>query len=117
MSSIRKHSNRQFLFTVLLALVIGQLFYTTRPARTQSDEGEPVRSHPKDDTPYARPADAGDHKHSKVNTKVFLRDVVVSNTNPNLTNTDFFNDGELSIAINPENHDEIVITSFAGFWG
>jgi uncharacterized repeat protein (TIGR01451 family) len=41
----------------------------------------------------------------------------VSNTNPNLTNTDTFNDGETSIAVNPESPGEIVMTAFSGSWG
>ncbi len=32
---------------------------------------------------------------------VFIVDVVVNNTDPNLTNTDTFNDGETSITVNP----------------
>jgi photosystem II stability/assembly factor-like uncharacterized protein len=46
-----------------------------------------------------------------------VRDLVVSNTNPNLTNTDTANDGEPSIAINPSNTNEIVISAFSGSWG
>ncbi len=44
-------------------------------------------------------------------------DTVVNNTDPNLKNTDTFNDGETSIAINPNNHNEIVISAFSGIWG
>jgi hypothetical protein len=44
-------------------------------------------------------------------------DTVVSNTDPNLTNTDTFNDGETSITVNPANPNEIVITAFSGSWG
>jgi hypothetical protein len=44
-------------------------------------------------------------------------DAVVNNTNPNLTNTDTFNDGEVSIAINPLNPNEITMTAFSGSWG
>jgi hypothetical protein len=87
--------------------------------RTSSleDDGPDVRSYPKDTEAYTRNIDAGDRSVSRVHPKVFLRDTVVSNTNPNLTNTDIFNDGELSIAINPDGHDEIVITSFTTPWG
>ena len=48
---------------------------------------------------------------------VFIVDAVVNNTDPTLTNTDTFNDGETSIAINPANPNEIVITAFSGGWG
>jgi len=41
----------------------------------------------------------------------------VNNTDPNLTNTDTFNDGETSITVNPANPDEIVVTAFSGSWG
>jgi hypothetical protein len=44
-------------------------------------------------------------------------DAVVNNTNPNLKNTDTFNDGEVSIAINPLNPNEITMTAFSGGWG
>jgi hypothetical protein len=51
----------------------------------------------------------------------FLTDVVVSNTDSNLTNTDIETDAETSIAVNPRNPDEIVITAFSnlitGGWG
>jgi hypothetical protein len=44
-------------------------------------------------------------------------DTVVSNTDPNLQNTDHFNNGETSIAINSVNPNEIVISAFSGSWG
>lgn len=45
---------------------------------------------------------------------IFIVDVVVNNTNPNLQNTDTAGDGETSIAINPEDPNEIVISAFSG---
>src|SRR5215471_11978512 len=89
------------------------------PVRAQDDalDVESIRSTPKDLTEYARPVDPDDWTFGRIHPKVFLRDVVVSNTDSTLTNTDVANDGELSIAVNPANHDEIVITSFAGAWG
>jgi hypothetical protein len=47
---------------------------------------------------------------------VLLRDAVVHNTDTNLRNTDTFGDGENSIAVNPANPDEIVISGFSGCW-
>ena len=44
----------------------------------------------------------------------FIVDAVVNNTDPNLTNTDTFNDGETSIAVNPESPGEI---SYHGLLG
>ncbi len=110
---------RQLRFVGIGAVALAQVIWLSIPASTQSqeEEGQSVRSQPKDDTPYARPVNPGDRSNSRVHPKVFLRDTVVSNTDPNLTNTDTFNDGELSIAINPANHLEIAITSFAGSWG
>jgi hypothetical protein len=43
-------------------------------------------------------------------------DVVVNNTDPNLTNTDTFNDKETSITVNPAHPNEIVVTAFSGSW-
>jgi hypothetical protein len=60
---------------------------------------------------------AGGEHHADSDTRLLLRDVVVSNTDPTLTNTDTFNDGEPSIAINRANHREIVISAFSGAWG
>ena len=45
-----------------------------------------------------------------------MADIVVNNTNPNPAMTDMFNDGEPSIAINPSNTNEIVISAFSGSW-
>ena len=45
---------------------------------------------------------------------IFIVDVVVNNTDPDLTNTDTPNDGETSIAVNPEDPNEIVISAFSG---
>jgi len=48
---------------------------------------------------------------------VFIVDTVVNNTDPNLTNTDTFNDGETSITVNRANPNEVVVTAFSGGWG
>jgi len=48
---------------------------------------------------------------------VFVVDIVVSNTDKDLKNTDTFNDGEISIAPNPRDPNDIVITAFSGSWG
>src|SRR5262245_39935722 len=98
-----------------------------------ADPAEPAstRSWPPDATPYARsavPEDvaplgrwamAGTMPEARAPRflDVHIVDVVVSNTNPTLTDTDTFNDGETSIAVNPANPDEIVITAFSGSWG
>ena len=48
---------------------------------------------------------------------LFIRDVVVSNTDPNLTNTFHSSQSEPSIAINPVHPQEIEILAFNGGWG
>ena len=45
---------------------------------------------------------------------ILIVDPVVSNTNPNVNSADMANDGETSIAINPANPNEIVISAFSG---
>jgi hypothetical protein len=86
----------------------------------------PVSDQPPDTTPYARALTREDTALgpaiSPPNT--FVADVVVNNTNPNLKNTDTFNDGEPSIAINPTNTSQISILAFSyngnaggGSWG
>lgn len=84
---------------------------------------------PPDTTPYARPAIAEDYAPgghlalpllnlpTAIFPTAFVRDVVVSNTNPNLATTDTANDGEPSIAVDPNNTNQIVISAFSGSWG
>ena len=101
---------------------------TTATAQTQNkaqqQAKESTRSAPPDTTPYTRPALPEDSAPRGVRAIPLLPglssiivDTVVNNTDPNLTNTDTFNDGETSIAVNPANPNEIVITAFSGSWG
>jgi hypothetical protein len=79
--------------------------------------GPPVSDQPPDHTPYYRKAIPEDHiALPLLSPRIRVRDVVVSNTDPNLTNIDTFGDTEPSIAIDPTNPDQIVITAFSGFW-
>lgn len=83
---------------------------------------ESTRDAPPDTTPYSRPAIPADYaprgtRAIPLAPSIFIVDTVVSNTDPNLTNTDTFNDGETSITVNPANPSEIVITAFSGSWG
>lgn len=113
----RRHlaaTGRALALTAVFAAVVSA---GTVWAEQGPDDASSIRSSPKDDADYSRPANPGDSRRGKIHPKVFLRDVVVSNTDPTLNATDTRNDGELSIAVNPLNHDEIVITSFAGGWG
>ena len=50
-------------------------------------------------------------------TNLFIRDVIISNTDPTLKNTNRASNSEPSIAINPTNPKEIEIFAFSGGWG
>jgi len=88
----------------------------------QQQPAESTRDAPPDTTPYRRPAVREDFAPKGIRPipllpSLFIVDVVVNNTDPNLTNTDTFNDGETSITANPANPNEVVITAFSGSWG
>jgi HYR domain len=103
--------------------VLPQRLQAASSAGTQSQADNPmhaIKDSPPDTTPYSRSLVAEDFAPGGLDTltpDLFVRDVVVSNTNANLTNTDNSNDGEPSIAINPSNTNEIVILAFSGSWG
>jgi len=82
--------------------------------KAQQQARESTRDAPPDTTPYRRPALREDYAPKGIRPvpltpAVFIADVVVNNTDPNLTNTDTFNDGETSITVNPANPNEIVV--------
>ena len=90
--------------------------------KAQQQARESTRDAPPDTTPYRRPALREDYAPKGIRPvpltpAVFIADVVVNNSDPNLTNTDTFNDGETSITVNPANPNEIVVTAFSGGWG
>ncbi len=69
-------------------------------AKNQGEES--TRDAPPDTTPYRRPALSEDYAPKGLRPipllpGIFIVDAVVNNTDPNLTNTDTFNDGETSI--------------------
>src|SRR5437870_13512493 len=124
---------RRFFYLIVL-LVLGALAQGCIASSENSTGLESTRSWPPDTTPYARPAVPEDSAPSSNTTSYarpavpeasapsglgatfplpggFIVDVVVNNTNPTLTNTDIFNDGETSIAVNPANPAELVITA------
>src|SRR5215831_16068753 len=77
-----------------------------------------TRSAPKDVTPYSRSAIPADSAGPPAVigapgtlSLVKVINAVVNNTDPTLKNTDTFNDGETSIAINPANPNEIVLSA------
>ncbi|HYV07032.1 MAG TPA: hypothetical protein VFB82_20720, partial [Blastocatellia bacterium] len=77
------------------------------------------RDSPPDLNTYVRNAVPADYsaRLSLAASFFFVRDTVVSNTDATLTNTDTFGDSEPTIAINPANPAEIVISAFSGSWG
>jgi len=95
------------------------------PALAQSDES--VNSTPPDLTNYSRPAVPQDAAPAgkpairptvlaPVFPDVLVIDTVVNNTDPTLINTDTFGDSEPSIAVSPDDPNNMVITAFSGFW-
>ena len=89
-----------------------------------------IRDFPPDFHDYFRPAIPGDLTpmgQPALTTKrldfggppiaLFLADVVVNNTDPNLKNTNTSGDSEPSIAVNPVNPAEVDILAFSGSWG
>jgi hypothetical protein len=123
--------------SALLVLSFGNLTALASAALARSDEPaaeESVSSWPPDTTPYARPAipedtnplrtgtvlpspEAGAVLSPPIVSGVGIVDPVVNNTDPTLTETDTFNDGETSIAVNPADPSRIVITAFSETWG
>src|SRR5436190_3577849 len=92
------------------------------PNNANQQAQESTRDAPPDTTPYKRPAVPEDFaprgtRPIPLLPGIFIVDAVVNNTDPNLTNTDTFNDGETSITVNPSNPNEIVVTAFSGGWG
>jgi hypothetical protein len=106
----------------LLHLIVALNMFGLGFAGGASAADESVLSAPKDTTPYARLAVAEDYTEAYVESegnlaRFLIVDTVVSNTDPTLNTTDTFNDGEPSIAVNPQNRNEIVITTFSGSSG
>ncbi len=100
-------------------LVVAGVVISTSLHFAQTVE-QSTRSWPPDVTPYFRAAVREDYaplEKRALPLDVFVADAVVSNTDPDLTNTDTFGDTEVGIAVNPENPDEIVMTAFSGGWG
>src|SRR5215467_9561739 len=114
------------LTLISLSLVVASLvwllkgsFVLVATANAQQQAQESTRDAPPDTTPYSRPAVAGDFAPKGTRPipllpSVLIVDTVVNNTDPNITNTDTFNDGETSITVNPANPNETVVTAFSG---
>lgn len=143
MRSLRYTSFVVIALVLLCALLPLRFKQHEVTAQTQ----ESTTSFPPDLTPYTRPAipedrnpvprvtptptpptpgirrnqtrrDAVTRAASSLGTvPIFIRDVVVSNADATLNAGDMFGDTEPTIAINPLNPNEIVITAFSGGWG
>ncbi len=122
------------LLYLFLVVFIGALPFTVNVVLSRSSLGSttgamqqsemPVKDSPPDTTSYVRksvPEDLAPGGRvalpNVVTPQAVVVDTVVNNTNATLTNTDTFNDGEPTIAINPANTNEIVISAFSGSWG
>jgi len=115
------------VIAALLCLLKGSSPLVTTAAaqgrnNAQQRSEESTRDAPPDTTSYKRPAVRADFapkgtKPIPLLPGVFIVDTVVNNSDPNLTNTDTFNDGETSITVNPANPNEVVVTAFSGGWG
>src|SRR5436309_2419031 len=97
-------------FFLALTAVIAACAGATVPGRGASGQQgtSPLSSYPLDTHHYVRqnvPQDFLLRRSHLVNavSGVTMKDVVVSNTDPNLKNNDTFGDEECSIAINPLN--------------
>lgn len=104
-------------YSMYVVIVLGQVLVANSG---YAAEPQSTRSWPPDTTPYQRPEVDDDYypeSAGPIASEVFIVDTVVNNTNPILTNTDTFNDGETSIAVNPNDPREIVISAFSGGWG
>src|SRR5262245_48320028 len=126
------------LFLIPLTL----LLLKVEPSKVTGQTQESTQSFPPDLTPYVRPAVPEDKNpvvrptptpappglrvprkrqrsslFSLATAPIFIRDAVVSNTDATLNTMDMFIDSEPTIAVNPANPNEIVLTAFSGFWG
>jgi hypothetical protein len=130
------------MIILLVALAIALPLAAQQQSIEQNAIGtENTRSAPPDLTSYVRPTLPQDYApggrpalplapsgESPTFPSVYVADVVVNNTDPNLTNTDRFSDTEPSIALNPatcveasvfngmKGCQEIVLLAFSGAW-
>ena len=104
-----------FVAALMLIAPSGPNKQSVVPRRGAHDEPDLTHYYreaiPEDYRPLNKPALA-----ETANANVFVRDAVVSNTNPSLAVIDTFGDSETSIAVNPSNPNEIVLTAFSGQW-
>ncbi len=130
------HTPRSVVAVCLLSfvalLIVPVSTRSQQPRPPLAKEAPMEKDGPPDTTPYARPAIPEDYAPagrpalpqtqapsaiSAIFPTAFVRDVVVSNTDPTLAGSDTQNDGETSIAIDPNNTNRIIISAFSGSWG
>jgi hypothetical protein len=114
-------------WTIVVSLLLACLTLPLAAAQDteESDDAnlkEEVRDYPPDLTEHIRPALPQDYNPGgkpalTVVPGISIVDVVVSNTNTNLKNTNTTPNSEPSIAINPNNTNQIVVLAFSGGWG
>jgi len=132
-----------YIFSCLVLICLSLLLLKVEPPKVIGQTQESTQSFPPDLTPYVRPAIPEDKnpvvratptptpqppglrvpKKSRLSSQfslatapIFIRDAVVSNTDTTLNATDMMGDTEPTIAVNPANPNEIVITAFSGGW-
>ena len=109
------------LATTLALLLAGLLLPVATAQETNYNDEN--RDYPPDLTETARralPEDffpGGEPALTSPMISISITDVVVSNTNSNLKNTNTTSNSEPSIAIDPANTDNIVVMAFSGGWG
>ena len=104
-------------FIAALALITPPGTHKQSVARRGGAHDEPDLTHyyrealPEDYRPLNKPA-----LPEALNANLFVRDAVVSNSDSSLAINDTFGDSETSIAVNPANPNEIILTAFSGQW-
>jgi len=103
-------------------LLVIALLWTTLSLPVALAQGNSARDFPPDFHQYSRsviPQDffPGAEPALEPASGIFIRDVVISNTDKNLKNTNRTSNSEPSIAINPNRPSEIDIFAFSGGWG
>lgn len=103
------------LVTCLLLSVVPSAFSQLEPSWPPDSNAYSRQALSEDQHPGGKAAIGPRQSGTPNFPNVFVRDTVVSNTDPTLTSTDQFGDSEPAIAINATNTDQIVITAFSGF--
>jgi len=102
-------------FLLLATFLVVPAFSQLEPSWPPDGNVYTRKARGEDKSPGGKPALRSPQFGTPTFPEVFIRDTVVSNVDPSLTNTDEFRDSEPSIAINRTNTNEIVITAFSGF--